>query len=290
MHQLGDLCRHHQSGHFRYRRTWSTSRTDPPDLLVLWNVQECMDVRVGDWSDRVDAGALVVFPPGLPHHYRPVPETGWEWLWLHVGGLAASAVAAVLSEHGPVIGLGEHPRLRARFLELVTASAAAGPEPTAAEQLHLDSCAFSILGLIAVRAGERAERPGAEVPPDLEPFVAWVDDHLADPVTLPDLARAAGWSTATLHRLARRHLGDSPMGYLTRRRMIEAARLLADTDLTVGEIARRVGFPDPLHFSRRYRRWYGRPPSAARGDVPGAGPGRPLGGGPRAVPAEFTPG
>ena len=36
--------------------------------------------------------------------------------------------------------------------------------------------------------------------------------------------------------------------------MLEAARLLRFTDLTVGEVARRVGYEDPLYFSRAFKR------------------------------------
>ena len=46
--------------------------------------------------------------------------------------------------------------------------------------------------------------------------------------------------------------------------MLEAARLLRFTDLTVGEVAHRVGFDDPLYFSRAFKRHAGEPPMAYR--------------------------
>ena len=46
--------------------------------------------------------------------------------------------------------------------------------------------------------------------------------------------------------------------------MLEAARLLRFTDLTVGEVARRVGFDDPLYFSRAFKRRHDEPPQAYR--------------------------
>ena len=47
--------------------------------------------------------------------------------------------------------------------------------------------------------------------------------------------------------------------------MLEAARLLRFTDLTVGEVAHRAGFTDPLYFSRAFKRHAGEPPMAYRG-------------------------
>ena len=46
--------------------------------------------------------------------------------------------------------------------------------------------------------------------------------------------------------------------------MLEAARLLRFTDLTVGEVAFRVGYADPLYFSRAFKRHAGEPPMAYR--------------------------
>jgi len=47
--------------------------------------------------------------------------------------------------------------------------------------------------------------------------------------------------------------------------MLEAARLLRFTDLTVGEIPFRAGFDDQLYFSRAFKRHYGVAPSVYRG-------------------------
>jgi transcriptional regulator GlxA family with amidase domain len=54
------------------------------------------------------------------------------------------------------------------------------------------------------------------------------------------------------------------MDWLRRLRVAEARRLLADLDLPVKEVGRRVGFEDPYHFSRVFRAIDGLSPSAHR--------------------------
>jgi AraC family transcriptional activator of pobA len=49
-------------------------------------------------------------------------------------------------------------------------------------------------------------------------------------------------------------------------------RLLRFTDLTVGEVAFRVGYDDPLYFSRAFKRYAGRAPQAYRSEVHGSAP------------------
>jgi len=51
--------------------------------------------------------------------------------------------------------------------------------------------------------------------------------------------------------------------------MLEAARLLRFTDLTIGEVAHRAGFADPLYFSRAFKRHAGEPPMAYRASTRG---------------------
>ena len=58
--------------------------------------------------------------------------------------------------------------------------------------------------------------------------------------------------------------GRSTKELITERVMLEAARLLRFTELTIGEIAHRAGFDDQLYFSRAFKRHHGDPPMAYR--------------------------
>ena len=51
--------------------------------------------------------------------------------------------------------------------------------------------------------------------------------------------------------------------------MLEAARLLRFTELAVSEVAHRVGFDDPLYFSRAFKRRHDESPQAYRDRVRG---------------------
>jgi AraC family transcriptional activator of pobA len=79
--------------------------------------------------------------------------------------------------------------------------------------------------------------------------------HYADALAVP----AAQLSRALSHLT-----GRTTKQLITDRVMLEAARLLRFTDLTVGEIAFRAGFDDQLYFSRAFKRHYGEAPTAYR--------------------------
>jgi AraC family transcriptional regulator, transcriptional activator of pobA len=82
----------------------------------------------------------------------------------------------------------------------------------------------------------------------------------ADALAVPPAALSRALSEVT---------GRSTKELILDRVMLEAARLLRYTDQTVGEIAHRVGYADPLYFSRAFKRRFGEAPQAYRDRVRG---------------------
>ena len=83
-------------------------------------------------------------------------------------------------------------------------------------------------------------------------------------LTLGDIADAVHLSEDYFGLLFRQHVGTTPMRYLRTVRIEQSKLLLTQTQLTIGEIAARVGFEDPLHFSRVFHQHVGRPPRLYR--------------------------
>jgi AraC-like DNA-binding protein len=69
-----------------------------------------------------------------------------------------------------------------------------------------------------------------------------------------DVARAVGYSSSRLSHLFSAYIGQSVADHVRSLRMARARDLLESTDLTVSEVARRVGYGDPAHFSRAFKR------------------------------------
>jgi AraC family transcriptional activator of pobA len=77
-------------------------------------------------------------------------------------------------------------------------------------------------------------------------------------------ADALGVPPAALSRALVALTGRSTKELVTERVMLEAMRLLRFTDLTIGEVAFRVGFGDQLYFSRAFKKYAGAAPQAWR--------------------------
>ncbi len=105
--------------------------------------------------------------------------------------------------------------------------------------------------------GLLADRPVASALEALRDRYAenWTIDRLAAHVALSRTALAARF---------RQHVGDSPMHYLTRIRLGQAAGYLATTRLSLSEIAYLTGYGSDAALSKAFRRELGQAPGAYR--------------------------
>jgi transcriptional regulator GlxA family with amidase domain len=87
---------------------------------------------------------------------------------------------------------------------------------------------------------------------------------LTTPVSLAQIAEAAGMTVRSLSRAFKETTGLSPLQYHQRLRLELGATLLDNPGLSIEAIAQRCGFDDARHFRRLWQRMFGAPPSRSR--------------------------
>jgi AraC family transcriptional activator of pobA len=92
----------------------------------------------------------------------------------------------------------------------------------------------------------------------------FIEDRYHEPISLRDVARAVSLSRGHLTTVVRRKTGRTVQEWIAERRMAEARRLLVETDLSVEEVGRRVGYGESGYFVRSFRRTHGATPLAWR--------------------------
>ena len=96
------------------------------------------------------------------------------------------------------------------------------------------------------------------------------DRRYAEPLDVPELARAARLSPAHFSREFARAFGETPHRYLLTRRLERAAALLRTTDRSVADICMTVGLRSVGSFTTSFGRLYGLSPTAYRARYPPA--------------------
>ncbi|MDH0864716.1 AraC family transcriptional regulator [Mitsuaria sp. GD03876] len=224
---------------------------------------------------QVEAGAgdLITVNPGEVHDGLPIDDRGRAWRMLYLSPDVVRELATDLRDHrGPPSGDVEFhrptlrdPRIATRFEALFHAmtvdvigagaddvdAAAAGPTLQADEALLL-----LLQGLLL----PRAPMPTA-IPAGIALARARLDDELASPVSLADLAREAGLSRFQFLRGFTLATGLPPHAYLVQRRLQRARRLIG-LGTPLAEAAAASGFYDQSHLTRHFVRCFGIAPGA----------------------------
>lgn len=98
-----------------------------------------------------------------------------------------------------------------------------------------------------------------------EQLITYLEEHYSDPELCGAvMADAFGISEKYLYSLFKNRTGYSPASYLQRLRMVQAAKLLSKTRMTVHEISQQVGFSNFSTFHKAFKREYGMPPGQYR--------------------------
>ena len=98
--------------------------------------------------------------------------------------------------------------------------------------------------------------------PKLKNALAYMRQHYNEPITLPDMAKAAGMSSKYFSAFFKKMTGRTPFEYLCAYRIEKAARMLKNTEKNVTEVAFCCGFNDLSYFIKRFKEANGMSPGA----------------------------
>lgn len=218
----------------------------------------------------IEAGDVLLVPAGEPHRRLSGDRPAWWGLALCVpcfGGELGDLLAPldrVRAGGSPVVRIpsGRHSFLEELFRELGDATAAERRAPLVVQRSLLALILHEIAQASAAAPGPA---PTVEASGDLvADSLRFIERNCLSPIRPADVARAVHRSAAHVTTALTRATGRSAGAWIVAGRMAEARRLLLHGDERVDIIAERVGYTDPTHFIRTFRREHGATPAAWR--------------------------
>ena len=97
----------------------------------------------------------------------------------------------------------------------------------------------------------------------IDRLLAYIDEHIAEPVRVDEICRALQVSQSYLYRCSRSVMNCSTQEVITRHKMVRARLLLHNSEMTISDVAEAVGY-DPYHFSSQFRKSFLQSPSEYR--------------------------
>jgi len=233
--------------------TWERGRVlSAFQLLAISQGRGILESRSG--SAHLSAGSVFLLPPGYWHRNRPEPETGWTEDWVELGG---PTLAAWLG-HGILDVAPVHMNRRSafwgRFAEL--------HRVCIAHQLGYRAIASDLAMTLLASVVSQSLVSARTNKPALPDLARQARELLMQGRDVKSIARALGVSYLTLYRKFKQATGLAPKEYAKAIRLARAEDLLACGDLSVKEIAGRLGYHSASHLSLEFKKARGKPPLA----------------------------
>jgi len=277
-----DACHNHIRGErlsLNYMEYGAQTRIEPGELgsFYLMQIPLAGGARIANGADRYasDPAAAAVLNP-----HRPTAMTWADGTRQLLVQIDRAALQKLLCEvlgaqmdrplkfNGPLdLRQGPGAALRQFILHLVGEIDAGRSTFGQAGLMNRQIESTLMTGLIEALdnnySGFLGRPPGSAAPGKLRLAEDYIEANLDQPITLEDIARAAGTTARSLQMAFRQFRGTTPMGFLRDRRLDRAHQALMDArpGATVTDIASDWGFTHLGRFSQIYRARFGKSPS-----------------------------
>jgi AraC-like DNA-binding protein len=240
-----------------YIERYHGNRVDPRMLSrPYWEftvaIEGSFTMHVPKQTIAMVPGTLCLIPPGIPAREEAAHSTDSIWLAFNARKMPDNLKTAPHTIHSPSL---------AHMVEQLWLFAEKTFGPTGPE---LDAQTANIVNRF-LRQLVEDERLRKRDP--LERAIQYLLQNYTEPLDIAKVAQRFGYSEGYFYRSFKKRTGVAPNTFLVRARIQQAVLLLQETDLTVADIGVQVGYPNPMYFSRIFRRVTNRSPLAYRTQI-----------------------
>ena len=199
---------------------------------------------------------FLIFPHQITTYYAD-EKYPWEYIWIEFDGLHAeeAILQSGLSMENPIY----HPSSRMAGLDLYTTMDYIVHHPNASSfelisklYLFIHQLVRSSSSYIPYKSSSQKTKYNSS----LKQATAFVEQNFYNNISVEDIAAACNIHRNYLGKIFKENLNTTPQRFLISYRMKKAVDLLEGTKLSIKEIAKAVGYENPFHFSRTFKRLF----------------------------------
>lgn len=240
-----------------------------PFWAMIYTIRGGVTFRIGGELYRVREGEIIFYPADVPHSIVDTDEKSWEVSFVTFrcdGGGIESLSGRVFVPDGSVAD-----RIRSLFRfggkyfynlpykgdNTVGMYCRAGE----LELIRIKCELEAILARLCLSLSRKKSERRSEV---FNAAIEYMGEHLGETISLELLSRELGVSISTLKKAFQKESGGGVNSYYIDLKLSRAAKLLCESDMSVGEIADELGFSTQFYFSEQFKSRYGVPPLTYR--------------------------
>ncbi len=238
-----------------------------PDYHVHFILSGKGTYEVNGKSYHLHRGQIFVTYPDTLVYYHADPEDPWYYTWVSFSGTKSSLYLekAGITAEEPIRDCYLEPEDFMAFTNKILER----HELTIINELMRNSLLYEILTLLVDSQNRYLTANHKPIVPDysaayyVDHAVRYIHDNYAK-IRVSDVASYIGITRSYLTHMFQQKLQLSPQKYILNYRLEQGSLLLRTTDLPIQEIAARIGYENPLTFSKMFKNAYGRSPKNYR--------------------------
>lgn len=199
---------------------------------------------------NLSANQVFIIPQNEAHTYGSNVQDPWSIYWIHFKGTNIGMFNSIIGKPMSVKD-SANSRHQDRFLlfEEIFRNLEMGYNPENLE--HISFCLMYFLASIKYLPQYR-EIKNVKVDDVIQKSILFMKENLENRITLEDIANAVGYSASHLTTLFTKKTSYSPIVYYNQLRIQKACSYLQFTELKIKEVAFKLGYFDPFHFSKAF--------------------------------------
>jgi AraC-like DNA-binding protein len=228
-----------------------------PDFQIVYIIKGQGTFNAEGVTYTVNPGSMFFIMPGMRHSYKPVFETGWQEYWVGFNGSFFMKLVreGILSKEHLFFEMGLHEQYLNIFDQIFE-------EVRAQRPLYQFKAGISVMMLLGeMLTHERRKEQPNYYQKTVEKAKYLMEFNVYGVINLPSIAEQIGISPSRLNEIFKTYTAMTPYQYYIHIKILKAERLLEQPDVSVKEVAFRLGFDDQYYFSRLFKNKTGVTPS-----------------------------
>lgn len=216
--------------------------------------------EIHEYQLSADQGFLIC--PGQINLYTADERQPWEYVWIEFDGMRVKEFLqkAGLEQDSPIyypLSSEKGHQLRERMLYFT--------KHTTCSSLHLvGQLALFLDELIETSANRKNQEENRKPDYYIHEAVVYIQQNYQRELTVDEVANFCKLNRNYFSRRFKELIGSTPQEFLIQQRLTSAAELLRLTNLPIKNVADQCGYPNQLHFSQAFKKYYGVSPKEWR--------------------------
>jgi len=209
--------------------------------------------HIADKEYHLEQGQGFLIFPGTVTFYQADASNPWEYCWVGFSGLKSGLYLeqAGLTLDNPVFTYKKDTLIREYLIQMVGLKQdVSSREPRLLGILYLFLSLLietNVNGLTGIKNNNSREYY-------LKRAVEFIEKNYSRKISISEISQFIGIVRSYLHSIFKQYLNLSPQQFLINYRINKACELMDKTGLSIGDIARSVGYDDPLLFSKEFKK------------------------------------